>query len=101
MNLLNDGAKMAVEIIYALKLIYIILDCLLHVALCFRESIFFLSNGYTAEPAFLKLAYQGYYAISVHQILLKSSLIRDAPYRFIQLLYAIKPFNLFIFKSFI
>ena len=59
MNLLDDGAKTAVEIICTLKLIYILLDCLLCVALCFRESIFFLSNGYTAGPAFLKLAYQG------------------------------------------
>lgn len=84
----------------------ILLDCLLCVALCFRESIFLSSNEYTAGPTFLKLAYhQGYYSIKVHQMLLKSSLITDTPYSFIQLLnskhYAIKPFNLTISKSFI
>lgn len=69
----------------------------------FRESIFFLSNEYTAGPTFLKLAYhQGYYSINLHQMFLKSSLITDAPYSSIQLLhckrYAIKPFNLAISK---
>lgn len=84
----------------------ILLDCLLCVALCFRENIFLFPNEYTAGPTFLKLAYhQDYYSINVHQMLLKSSLITDAPYSFIQLLnskhYTVKPFNLAISKSFI
>ena len=57
-----------------------LLDCLLYVALCFRESIFLISNEYTAGPTFLKLAYhQSYYSIKVHQMLLKSSLITNIP----------------------
>jgi hypothetical protein len=96
----------AIEVLDTLKLMVILLDCLLCVALCFNESIFLLSNEYTAGPTFLKLAYhQSYYSINVHQMLLKSSLITYAPHSFIQLLnskhYAIKSFNLAISKSFL
>lgn len=73
------------------------------VALCFRDSIFLLSNEYTAGPTFLKLAYhQGYYSINVHQMLPKSGLITDAPYGFIQLLNSklnIMPLNHLIWPS--